>query len=60
MYKEMLYSLSMKFQVELEIFKINLKIVFCVEHFHFFRIRKFNQEGTIEELINAFGYTSIY
>ena len=56
----MLYSLSMKFQVELEIFKINLKIMFCVEHFHFFRIRKFNQEGTIEELINAFGYTSIY
>ena len=29
----MLYSLCIKFQVELEIFKINLKIVFCVKHF---------------------------
>ena len=28
-----LYSLCMEFQVELKIFKINLKIVFCVKHF---------------------------
>ena len=29
----MLYSLCMKFQVELEIFKFNLKIVFCINIF---------------------------
>ena len=28
----------MKFQVELEIFKINLKIVFCVQHFKCIRM----------------------
>ena len=36
----MLYSLCMKFQAELVNFKINLKIVFCVKHFHLVRTRK--------------------
>ena len=39
----MLHSLCMKFQAELVIFKMNLKIVFCVKHFHLVRTRKFNQ-----------------
>ena len=30
----------MKFQVELEIFKINLKIVFCVKHFEGLELKR--------------------
>ena len=36
----MLNSLCMKFQVDLEIFKITLKFVFCVKHFHLVRTRE--------------------
>ena len=45
----MLYSLCILFQVELEIFKINLKIVFCVKYFYFECTQKLKIAWSTEE-----------